>query len=107
GAVPGASGGVSASSREQLAGSLTSSMSLAMILGFVSSPTSMICGKPKEDAPRAHAAGQPPAPAAPPDSSELTMYGCPLIFTGTMGSAPASSQNSVLIIRICGLGRRN
>src|SRR5215468_2691347 len=107
GAVPGRSGGVSASSAEQLAGSLTSSMSLAIILGFVSSLTSMIGGKPKGGDPRSHAAGQPPAPPAPPDSSVLMMYGCPLIFTGIMASAPPPSQKSVVIIRASGLGRRN
>src|SRR5262245_51927718 len=107
GAVPGGSGGVSASSAEQLAGSLTSSMSLPMILGFVSSLTSMSCGKPTGGAPRSHAAGQPHAPAAAPDSSVLMMYGYPLILTGIIASAPFPSQKSVLIIRASGLGLRN
>ena len=65
-------------------------------------------GLPCGDAPRAHAAGAPPTPPLPPDSSELTTYWRPLLRNGYIGSAaPWSSQKSVLMIRICGLGRRN
>src|SRR5215470_8914187 len=92
----------------QFAGSSISSISLATVVGLLSSLISMIRGKPLGGKPREHArccpllvlGAEPPEPC----SSVNIRYGLPAIVTGKGTCAVAPSfQNKVLIVLICGL----